>query len=149
MYVCMYGIKPRGIHLKCPDSYMNNNKLVFVENTKYLGVVICNDLKDDEDMIRHLRSFYARSNSIIRKCHNCSIGVKLHQFHAYCCTIYCSQFWVNFNKGTYIKLYILFLFSLTSEISLDFQCFLKITIYLCNLSVINSSQPSRITLRYF
>ena len=73
--ICMV-IKPRGFHLKCPDIYMNNNKLVFVENTKYLGVVICNDLKDDEDMLRHLRSFYARCKSIIRKFHNCSIGAK-------------------------------------------------------------------------
>ena len=51
-------IKPRGFHLKCPDIYMNNNKLVFVEKTKYLGVMICNDLKDDEDMFRHLYNFY-------------------------------------------------------------------------------------------
>ena len=53
-----------GFRLKYPYLYMNNNKLVFVEKTNYLGVVICNDLKDDEDMLRHLRSFYARSNSI-------------------------------------------------------------------------------------
>ena len=25
-------------------------------------------------------------------------------FHAYCCTIYCSQLWVNFSKSTYLKL---------------------------------------------
>ena len=34
--ICMV-IKPRGFHLKCPDIYMNNNKLVFVKKTKYLG----------------------------------------------------------------------------------------------------------------
>ena len=74
-------IKPLGFHLNCPDIYMNNNKLVFVEKTKYVGVVICNDLKDYEDMLRQ-----ARSNSIIRKFHNCSFGVKLRLFHqAYLC----------------------------------------------------------------
>ena len=88
--ICMV-IKPHGFHTKCPDIYMNNNKLVFVEKTKYLGLMICNDLKDDEHMLRHLRSF-----------NSCSIGVKLHLFH--CSTIYCSQLWVNFNKGTYLKL---------------------------------------------
>ena len=62
--ICMV-IKLCGFHLKCSDIYMNNNKLVFVEKIKYLVVVICNDLKDDEDMLRHLRSFYARSNSVI------------------------------------------------------------------------------------
>ena len=61
-------------------------------------------MKDDEDMLRHLRSFYARSNSILRKFHNCSVDVKLYLFHAYCCTIYCSQLWVNFKKSTYAKL---------------------------------------------
>ena len=101
--ICMV-IKPHGFHLKCPDIYMNNDKFVFVEKTKYLGEVICNDLKDNEDMLRHLHSFYARSNSVIRKFHSCSIGVKLHLFHAYCCTMYCSQLWVNYNKGTYLKL---------------------------------------------
>ena len=54
--ICMV-IKRRAFHLNCPNIYMNNNKLVFVEKTKYLGGVICNDLKDDEDMLRHLRSF--------------------------------------------------------------------------------------------
>ena len=63
--ICMV-IKPRGFHLKCPDIYTNNNKLVFVEKTKYLGVVICNDWEDDEDMLRQLYYFYARFNSIIR-----------------------------------------------------------------------------------
>ena len=51
--------------LVCPDIYMNNAKLKYVEKAKYLGVIICNNLKDDEDMLRHLHSFYARSNSII------------------------------------------------------------------------------------
>ena len=68
-------------------NYVNNTKLEYVKNAKYLRVIICNDLKDDEDMLKHLRSFYARSNSIIPKFHNYSTGVKLHLFHAYCCTI--------------------------------------------------------------
>ena len=66
-------------------------------------MIVCNDLKDDEDIMRHLRNFYANSNSIIRKCHHCSISVKLYLFHAYCCTIYGSQLWVNINKGTHLK----------------------------------------------
>ena len=82
---------------------MNLNKLAYVKEAKYLGVIICNDLKDDGAILRHLRNFYARSNSIIRKIHHCSVGVKLRLFHAYCCTTYCCQLWVNFNKGSYLK----------------------------------------------
>ena len=43
---------------------MNVNKLAYVKEAKYLGVIICNDMKDDGDIWRHLRNFYARSNSI-------------------------------------------------------------------------------------
>ena len=75
--------KPRGFNLKCPDIYVNVNKLAYVKEAKYLGVIICNDLKYDGDILRHLRIFYARSNSIIRKFHHCSVGVKLRLFHAY------------------------------------------------------------------
>ena len=86
--LCMV-FKPRGFILKCPDIYMNVNKLAYVKEAKHLGVIICNDLKDDGDILRHLCNFYARSNSIIRKCHHCSGGVKLCLFYAYCCTTYC------------------------------------------------------------
>ena len=63
----------------------------------------CNDLKDDDNILRHLPNLYAISNSIIRTFHHCSVGVKLNMFHPYCCTIYCSQYWENINKGTYLK----------------------------------------------
>ena len=53
--ICMV-VKPHGYELKYPDVYLNNNKLEYVEKAKYLGVIICNDLKDDEAMLRPLRS---------------------------------------------------------------------------------------------
>ena len=55
---------------------MNLNKLAYVKQVKYLGVIVY--LKDNEDILRHLHNFYARSISIIRTIHHCSIGVKLH-----------------------------------------------------------------------
>ena len=69
----------------------------------YLGMIIRNDLKDDGDILRHLRNCYAWSSSIIRKFHHCSVGVKLHLCHAYCFTTYCCQLWINFNKDSYLK----------------------------------------------
>ena len=83
--------------------YMNVNKLAYAKEAKYFGVIICNDLKDDGDILRHLRNFYARSSTIIRKFHHCSVGVKLRLFHAHCCTTYCCQSWVDFNKCSYLK----------------------------------------------
>ena len=58
--------KPRGFYLKYPDVYMNLNKRAYAKIAHYLGVIVCNDLKDDENILRYLRHFYARSNSIIR-----------------------------------------------------------------------------------
>ena len=88
----MYGL--RGFNLKCPDMYMNLNKLAYVKEAKYLGVIICNDLKDDGDILRHLRNFYARANSIIRKFHHCSDYICFMRIVVQLIVA------VNFNKGS-------------------------------------------------
>ena len=31
--------------MKCPDDYINNNKLDYVRKVQYLGVIICDDYK--------------------------------------------------------------------------------------------------------
>ncbi len=37
-------VEPSGFHLKCPDVYINTNKLDYVGKLfKYLGVIICDD----------------------------------------------------------------------------------------------------------
>ena len=43
-------VEPSRFQLKCPDVYINNNKLDYVGNVKYVGVIMCDDMKDDEDM---------------------------------------------------------------------------------------------------
>ena len=60
-------------------------------------------MKDDADMTRHLRSFYARSNVIFRKFHHCSASIKVNLIKTYCAP-YCSQLWVNHTKCSYNKL---------------------------------------------
>ena len=54
-------------------------------------------------MSRYLRSFYARSNVIFRKCHHCSASIKVNLIKTYCAP-YCSQLWVNHLKSSYNKL---------------------------------------------
>ena len=51
--------------------------LRFVNETKYLGFTFCSLNKDDKDILRQLRSVYARSNRILRIFSHCSIDVKL------------------------------------------------------------------------
>ena len=42
--------------------FLNGDALEYVDSVTYLGVLLSHDMKDDADMSRHLRSFYARSN---------------------------------------------------------------------------------------
>ena len=72
--LCM-DFKPCGFYLKCTNIHMNLNKLAYLNQANYLDVIVIILLKDDEDIfLRLLCNFYAKSNSIIRKC---STGVKL------------------------------------------------------------------------
>ena len=52
--------------------------LEYVDTVEYLGVLLSQDKKEDADMSRHLRSFYARSNVIFRKFHHCSASIKVN-----------------------------------------------------------------------
>ena len=90
----MYGLQTTLFVLKCPDIYMILSERAYVKGVKYSGVTVCNDMKNNEDILKHIRKFYARSNNITRKFNHCSIGIKLRV------SIYCSQLWI---KVTYVK----------------------------------------------
>ena len=100
--VCMV-VKPRGRNVSTPLMFLNGDALEYVDSVKYLGVVLSQDMKDDADMSRHLRSFYARSNVIFRKFHHCSASIKVNLIKTYYAP-YCSQLWVNHTKCSYNKL---------------------------------------------
>ena len=93
---CMV-VKPRGRNVSTPLMLLNGDALEYVDSVKYIGVLLSHDMKDDSDMSRHLRSFYARSNVIFRKFHHCSASIKVNLIKTYCAP-YCSQLWVNHNK---------------------------------------------------
>jgi len=101
--MCMV-IKPPKYHLTCPTIYINSTKLAYVSSVKYLGVFLTSDLKDGMDIKRQLRSLYARSNTLIRKFHNCSKDVKLMLCNTFCSNMYCAHLWTNFIQGDLQKL---------------------------------------------
>ena len=74
--MCMV-VKPRGRNVSTPLMFLNGDAHEYVDSVKYLGVVLSQAMKDDADMSRHLRSFYARSNVIFRKFHHCSVPIKV------------------------------------------------------------------------
>ena len=58
--VCIV-VKPGG--LTCAPSH-NDDAFEYVDQVKYIGVLLYQDVKDDVDMTRHFRSFYVRYNVI-------------------------------------------------------------------------------------
>ena len=58
--------KPKKYKLFCPSVNIGSEPLRFVTETKYLGFTFCSLNKDDKDILRQMRSVYARSNRIHR-----------------------------------------------------------------------------------
>ena len=86
-----------------PLMYLNGIALEYVDRVRYLGVLLSQDMKDDADMSRHLRSFYARINVIFCKFHHGSASIKVKLIKTYCAP-YCLQLCVNHTKCSYNKL---------------------------------------------
>ena len=74
--------KFKDIHVGLPSFELNDNILPRVNQCKYLGYVITDDLKDDNDIARQYfyKRIYAQGNALIRKFYVCSDHVK--------CTLY-------------------------------------------------------------
>ena len=60
----------------------------------YLGAFITDDCSDD--VIRQMRSIYARGNALIRNFKHCSEEVKSLLFETYCTGCRCSLLWGNY-----------------------------------------------------
>ena len=102
--VCMV-VKPSDRKNSTPLMYLNCVALEYVDRGKYLGVLLSQDMKDEADMNRHLRSFYTRTNVIFRKFHHCTASIKVNLIKTYCAP-YCSQLWVNHTKCSYYNCFL-------------------------------------------
>ena len=56
-------------------------------SVKYLGHIICSDSKDDKDIMRQCRQFYARGNILLRTFYMCTNDVKIKLFSTFCSSI--------------------------------------------------------------
>ena len=75
---------PRSILYKfIPVFYLQNDKLKIVSEYKYLGVVIKDNLSDDDEMCKRMRNIYATGNMIIRKFSNCNTNCKIIMFKTF------------------------------------------------------------------
>ena len=56
---------------------LNSVPIPYAQSVGYLGFMFTPDLKDDIDMLRQLRTFYARSNTILRQFAKSNASFKL------------------------------------------------------------------------
>ena len=64
--------------------------------------------KNIEDMLKQLRSLYAKSNKLIRMFNHCTVDVKLVLIKSYCTSFYCEYLWSGYKSMTFSKLKVAF-----------------------------------------
>ena len=87
-----------------PSIKLGDMPISFTDEHTYLGHVISNNLTDDSDILRHVRSLYCKANTLLKKFSQCSEQVKCFLFKMFCSNMYCSSLWCVFKKSTMKKL---------------------------------------------
>ena len=98
-YVCIV-YKLIYIYITCPSVYIGSEPLRFVNETKYSGFTFCSLNKVDKDILRQMRSVYARSNRILCMFSHCSNDVKIVLFKSLVLFLICGQ---NIRKRLLVK----------------------------------------------
>ena len=82
---------------------LNGVSLAFCKKYKYLGHIVDENLNDDMDITRQMRSIYARGNKLINSFRHCTVDVKVVLFKTYISNFYCAHLWCNYGKSTFQK----------------------------------------------
>ena len=85
------------VNRKCDitDLFLYSKAIDFVQETKYLGIMLNSQLKMSIDVSRQTRKFYARANMLLRNFRYCSVDVKCMLFRSHCTNLYCCPLWFN------------------------------------------------------
>ena len=75
--------------------FVDGSPLELVSTFKYLGFIVCNTLKDDNDISRAMSKFYAEFNCLFRKFSFCDKDVKIFLFKQYCLQLYGCEMWFS------------------------------------------------------
>ena len=103
--MCMYFSTSINKHCRLPVIYLGNCECQFVNEVKYLGVMIHFFMKTAIDVTRQTRKFYMQANLLLRNFRHCSDDVKCSLFRTYCTNMYnCCQLWFNSTKSSINKL---------------------------------------------
>ncbi|KAJ8737185.1 hypothetical protein PYW07_000456 [Mythimna separata] len=105
-----------------PVITLAGSQLKTVSTFKYLGHIIKDNLKDDDDMERQRRSIAAKSNMLARRFARCSKSVKVTLFAAYCQSFYTCYLWKNYTQRTYHALRVQYNNAFRAMLNLPWRC---------------------------
>ena len=80
-------------HAAPPVFTVNGSIIGGSDKVNYLGHIICNDMSDDDDMMRQRRQLYAQANVLSRRFHMCSLYYSA--LFVLPCRAYTCQLWSN------------------------------------------------------
>ena len=85
-----FAFTPFLFKLCLPYLHVNIIPISYVDSVKYLGFTFAGAHKDDNDILRQMRTLYARSNRLLRIFHDCDTKVLIELRRSYCGLFYCS-----------------------------------------------------------
>ena len=88
--------------------FIGSDALKYVAESKYLGFSFCDSKQDDNDILRQMRTVYAKSNTLLRTFSHCSTDVKVTLLPSYCTALYCPFLWSDYKKSTFRKIRVAF-----------------------------------------
>ena len=68
----------------------------------------CDSKQDDNDILRQMRTVYAKSNTLLRTFSHCSTEVKVTLCQSYCAALYCPFLWSDYKESTFRKIRVAF-----------------------------------------
>ena len=94
------------VNKHCDNStvFLRGNQIDFVQEVKYLGVLLNPSMKTSIDVSRQTRKFYAQANMLLRNFRYCSNEVKCSLFKSFCTNMYCCPLWFNSTSSSVKKL---------------------------------------------
>jgi len=102
--LCVYKPKSRAKVVADIFPQFNLGTNLLQKEFKYLGHTITDNLNDDADIQREVRSLFVRTNILRRRFYKCSMAVKCMLFKTYCICLYDAALWSIYTKGSLRKL---------------------------------------------
>ena len=102
--VCMF-FKSE-VNKKCDntDIFLSGKAIDFVQETKFIGVILNSQLKTSVDVSRQTRKLYAQANMLLRNFRYCYDDIKCMLFRSYCTNMYCCPLCFNSTSSSIKKL---------------------------------------------